>query len=111
MPVGDLYWVTPLGRSPDHPGPVIAYFCGPVPVVRLPGSSNTLVQPSSIGKRKKRPFMSGMLTTHGSLDTSSQTMVYSVSAFGAVTACSSTGGEGPYPRKRPTGPPAAPGSP
>ena len=30
--------------------------------------------------------MSGMLTTHGSLETSSHAIVYKVSAFGAVTA-------------------------
>ncbi len=52
MPVGDLYSVTPAGSVPDQPGPVIAYFCALVPVVRLPGTWNTLVQPSSIGNRK-----------------------------------------------------------
>src|SRR5215475_11763749 len=92
MPVGDLYSVTPAGNVPDHPGPVIAYFCALVPVVRLPGSWNTFVQPSSIGNRKKRSFMSGMLRIHGSFDTSSHTIVYSVSAFGAVTVWSSTAG-------------------
>ena len=49
MPVGDLYSVTPAGSVPDQPGPVIAYFCAPVPVVRLPGTWNTSVQPESIG--------------------------------------------------------------
>src|SRR5215468_7769641 len=86
MPVGALYSVTPAGSVPVHPGPVIAYFCALVPVVRLPGSWNTLVQPSSIGNRKKRPFMSGTLTIHGSLETSSHVVVYSVSALGAVTS-------------------------
>ena len=52
MPVGDLYSVTPSGSVPFQPGPVIAYFCAFVPVVRLPGTSNTSVQPSSIGNRK-----------------------------------------------------------
>ena len=37
MAVGDLYCFTPGGRLPFQPGPVIAYVCGPVPVVRLPG--------------------------------------------------------------------------
>ena len=36
--------------------------------------------------------MSGELTIQGSLVTSSQTIVYSVSAFGAVTEWSSTAG-------------------
>ena len=49
MPVGDLYSVTPAGSFPLQPGPVIAYFCAFVPVVRLPGTWNTVVQPSSIG--------------------------------------------------------------
>ncbi len=92
MPVADLYSVTPAGRVPVQPGPVIANFCAPVPVVRLPGSAKTVVQPSSIGKRKNRPFMSGEVTIQGSLVTSSQTMVYSVSALGAVTEWSSTAG-------------------
>src|SRR5512134_1132284 len=92
IPVGDLYSVTPAGSVPDHPGPVIAYFCALDPVVRLPGSWNTLVQPSSIGNRKKRSFMSGTLTIHGSLDTSSHATVYRVSAFGATTVWSSTAG-------------------
>ena len=53
MLVGDLYSVTPAGqRARTSPGPVIAYFCAFVPVVRLPGTWNTLVQPSSIGNRK-----------------------------------------------------------
>ena len=52
MPVGDLYSVTPAGSVPVQPGPVIAYFCALVPVVRLPGTWNTSVQPSSIGNRK-----------------------------------------------------------
>ena len=37
MSVGDLYSVTPAGSVPFQPGPVIAYFCALVPVVRLPG--------------------------------------------------------------------------
>ncbi len=49
MPVGDLYSVTPAGSVPVQPGPVIAYFCAFVPVVRLPGSWNTVVHMSSIG--------------------------------------------------------------
>ena len=49
IPVGDLYSVTPAGSVPVQPGPVIAYFCAPVPVVRLPGTWNTSVQPESIG--------------------------------------------------------------
>jgi hypothetical protein len=85
MPVGALYSVTPAGSVPDQPGPVIAYFCALVPVVRLPGSWKTLVHMSSIGNRKKRSFMSGMLRIHGSFDTSSHVSVYRVSAFGAVT--------------------------
>ncbi len=52
MSVGALYSVMPAGSVPDQPGPVIAYFCALVPVVRLPGTWNTLVQPSSIGNRK-----------------------------------------------------------
>ena len=36
--------------------------------------------------------MSGALTIHGSFETSSQVIVYSVSAFGAVTVWSSTAG-------------------
>ncbi len=51
MLVGDLYSVTPSGKSPFQPGPVIAYFWALSPVVRLPGTWNTLVQPSSIGNR------------------------------------------------------------
>src|SRR5262245_49434736 len=86
IPVGDLYSLTPDGSVPLQPGPVIAYVCGPVPVVRLPGTWKTFVQPSSIGKRKYRPFMSGMLRTHGSFETSSHVVVYRVSAFGAVTS-------------------------
>src|SRR5512139_2998555 len=97
MAVGDLYSVTPAGSVPVQPGPVIAYFCALVPVVRWPGSWNTLVHMSSIGNRKKRSFMSGMLTIHGSLPTSSHVSVYSVSALGAVTEWSSTAG---YVRRR-----------
>ena len=52
MLVGALYSVTPAGSVPDQPGPVMAYVCAFVPVVRLPGTWNTLVQPSSIGNRK-----------------------------------------------------------
>ncbi len=92
MEVADLYSVTPAGRVPVQPGPVIANFCAAVPVVRLPGSAKTVVQPSSIGSRKNRPFMSGALMIQGSLETSSHMTVYSVSAFGAVTVWSSTAG-------------------
>ena len=52
VPVGDLYSVTPSGSLPVQPGPVIAYFWALSPVVRLPGTSNTFVQASSIGIRK-----------------------------------------------------------
>ena len=92
MPVGDLYSLTPAGSVPVQPGPVTANFCAAVPVVRFPGSANTSVQPSSIGSKKKRPFMSGALTIHGSFDTSNHVIVYSVSAFGAVTCLSSGDG-------------------
>ncbi|HET6420736.1 MAG TPA: hypothetical protein VFG19_11300, partial [Geobacteraceae bacterium] len=51
MAVGDLYSFTPAGSVPFQPGPVIAYVCGPVPVVRLPGTWKTVVQPSSMGNR------------------------------------------------------------
>jgi hypothetical protein len=50
--VGDLYSVTPLGSSPLQPGPVMAKVWALVPVVRLPGTWNTSVQPSSMGSRK-----------------------------------------------------------
>ena len=52
MLVGDLYSLTPAGsvalpaRAGDRVG------LRPVPVVRLPGTSKTSVQPSSIGNRK-----------------------------------------------------------
>ena len=36
--------------------------------------------------------MSGMLKTHGSVDTSSQTIVYNVSALGAAAVWLSTAG-------------------
>src|SRR6185369_2283977 len=90
--VGDLYCLTPACSVPVQPGPTIAYFCAPVPVVLLPGTSNTSVQPSSIRKSAYRPFRSGMLTIHGSLDTSSQTTVYNVSAFGAVMVLNDASG-------------------
>ena len=38
------------GLEDAGPGPVIAQVCAPVPVVRLPGTSKTVVHPSSIGK-------------------------------------------------------------
>jgi hypothetical protein len=57
-----LYSVTPSGSVPVQPGPVIANVCALVPVVRLPGEANTLVQPSSIGSRKYRSPISGTLT-------------------------------------------------
>ena len=67
----------------------MAYFCAAVPVVRLPGSSNTVRPAIQHREQEKRPFMSGTLMIHGSLETSSQTIVYSVSAFGAVTSWTS----------------------
>ena len=52
MLVGALYSaLMPDGSVPDHPGPVMAKSAASVPVVRLPGSANTLVQPDSIGMR------------------------------------------------------------
>src|SRR5690606_29018462 len=84
--VGDLYSVIPAGKDPFQPGPVTTKVCAAVPVVRLPGTSNTVVQPSSIGNSAYRSFMSGRLTTHGSSPTSKNDVVYKVSAFGAVTS-------------------------
>ena len=55
-----------------------------VPVVRLPGTWKTSVQPSSMGNSQYRSAVSGTPSTQGSLDTSTQATVYSVSAFGAV---------------------------
>ena len=86
MAVGDFSSTMPSGTVPVQPGPVIRKVFGPVPVVRDPGTSNTLVQPSSSGSMKYRPFMSGWSSTQGSAPTSMKAVVYSVSAFGAVTS-------------------------
>src|SRR3954466_1859787 len=69
MFVGDFSCLTPDGSVPVQPGPVIAYVCAPVPVVRVPGTAKTVVHPSSRGNKKYRPCMSGMLKTQGSLST------------------------------------------
>ncbi|MNV58390.1 hypothetical protein D3C71_1507650 [compost metagenome] len=86
MLVSDLYWTMPCGTVPSHPGPVTTKVCAPVPVVRLPGTSNTVVHPSSKGNSAYRSCMSGRLTTQGSSPTSKNAVVYRVSAFGAVTS-------------------------
>src|SRR3954463_3552558 len=70
MFVGDFSCLTPDGSVPVQPGPVIAYVCAPVPVVRVPGTAKTVVHPSSRGNKKYRPCMSGMLKTQGSLTAS-----------------------------------------
>jgi hypothetical protein len=49
--------------------------CAEVPVVRLPGTANTLVQPSSKGSMKYRPCMLGTLSTQGSSPTSKKAVV------------------------------------
>jgi hypothetical protein len=60
MLVADLYSVTPVGNSPLQLGPVTANVWAVVPVFRVPGTSNTSVQPSSSGTMKYRSSASGM---------------------------------------------------
>jgi len=51
MLVGARSSLTPSGRSPFQLGPTMAYFCALVPVVRVPGTWKTSVQPLSMGIR------------------------------------------------------------
>ena len=52
MAVGDFSSFMPAGTVPFQPGPVMRKVCFAPPVVREPGTSNTSVQPLSMGRRK-----------------------------------------------------------
>jgi len=90
--VGDSTCVTPSGNASDQPGPVTTYSWASPPVAREPATKNTSLNPLSIGMMYNRSPMPGMLNTHGPDDTSSQTIVYKVSALGAAAPRSSTAG-------------------